>query len=1010
MARAFLLALPCICLLLSGHASPLAQQQAAAPVRLEPGTPIERALSGSDVHRYELSLKQGTRASLSIEQRHVDVTIQVAAPDQTVLAHFNDELRDGMAERVDIVADRDGSYVVTIKANYPRVAAGQYAIQGVEIRDATSDDRTRQEISKLRANYLAVIDRDDHRAARPVVERALAFAESARGADDLEVARVRLDLGRTLIGVRDHANALPAFERSAAVFEKVLGADHPLTAASWTAIAMAYNGIGQRPKAEPLAQRALAASEKALGPDHPQVALCLITLGGLRGSAGDLVLAEQLQRRALAIVERVLGDQRQKEVLLNNLGLLLVSQQRLDEGEKLLRESLVLQEKLGTDGVIMATTLTNLGIVARQRKDFAQAEAYYLRALAYREQGLAPTHPDIAMNLNNLANVYKSKGDTAKSLETHLRAYSIMEQSAGPYGANTVLSLGNIARTYAALGDVPRAIEFQRRVDTAIERQIALNLAIGSERQKLVYVNGLSDRTERTISLDVDTRFVEKDATELAALVVLQRKGRVLDAMTDTFASVRRRLGSPADQQLLDQLATATTELARLALSDPQNANPADRLASISRLERHKEKLESDLSERSVEFRAHSTPLTLSVIRSAIPDDAALLEFAVYRTFDPKAEGNDTAYGATRYVAYVVTRGAVRGIDLGPAKTIDTAVEALRRSLGDPQSSDVMQRGRQLDALVMQPLRGVLGATRHLLVSPDGPLNLIPFEVLRDEQNRYAIERHAITYLSSGRDLVRMQAHHASQSEALVVADPAFGEAPGETDTRTASPAATRRSITSVDELSSAYFARLGGTALEAQQIKSLFPEATVLTRERATKVALRQMQAPRMLHIATHGFFIQDPQRKIANPLLRSGLAFSGANLRSAGGSDASDGILTALEASNLNLWGTKLVTLSACDTGVGEIKNGEGLYGLRRAFVLAGAESLVMSLWPVSDYATRTLMTDYYSGLKQGLGRGEALRQSKLAMLARKGREHPFYWAGFIQAGEWASLDGRR
>jgi CHAT domain-containing protein len=121
-------------------------------------------------------------------------------------------------------------------------------------------------------------------------------------------------------------------------------------------------------------------------------------------------------------------------------------------------------------------------------------------------------------------------------------------------------------------------------------------------------------------------------------------------------------------------------------------------------------------------------------------------------------------------------------------------------------------------------------------------------------------------------------------------------------------------------------------------------------------------------------------------------------------------DGILTAMEAAGLNLWGTKLVTLSACDTGVGEVKNGEGVYGLRRAFVLAGAETLVMSLWPVSDRITRELMTRYYEGLKQGQGRGEALRQMQLDMLKQKERQHPFYWASFIQSGEWANLEGKR
>jgi CHAT domain-containing protein len=222
------------------------------------------------------------------------------------------------------------------------------------------------------------------------------------------------------------------------------------------------------------------------------------------------------------------------------------------------------------------------------------------------------------------------------------------------------------------------------------------------------------------------------------------------------------------------------------------------------------------------------------------------------------------------------------------------------------------------------------------------------------------------------------------------------------------------------------YFAPLSATAVEGRAIKELFPEATLFTGQHASKAAIQRAEAPRVLHIASHGFFLREPASggspspsaavgtrgirptaDVENPLLRSGLALAGANLTR---DPSDDGILTALEASGLNLWGTKLVTLSACDTGVGEVRNGEGVYGLRRAFVLAGAETLVMSLWPVSDYMTREMMTAYYTGLRAGLGRGDALRRAKLAMLKRQGRQHPFYWASFIQSGEWANLDGRR
>ena len=186
-------------------------------------------------------------------------------------------------------------------------------------------------------------------------------------------------------------------------------------------------------------------------------------------------------------------------------------------------------------------------------------------------------------------------------------------------------------------------------------------------------------------------------------------------------------------------------------------------------------------------------------------------------------------------------------------------------------------------------------------------------------------------------------------------------------------------------------------------------------------------MASPSLLHIATHGFFLRNVERApsdsralvhvaasgslvdddsaatFANPLLRSGLAFARANQSTGAGAD---GILTALEATGLDLSGTELVVLSACDTGVGDVRNGDGVYGLRRALVLAGAESQVLTLWPVDDLATRDLMVRYYKQLLKGRGRAEALRKVQTKMLEDWKYSHPYYWAGFIQSGAWGPL----
>jgi CHAT domain-containing protein len=409
-------------------------------------------------------------------------------------------------------------------------------------------------------------------------------------------------------------------------------------------------------------------------------------------------------------------------------------------------------------------------------------------------------------------------------------------------------------------------------------------------------------------------------------------------------------------------------------------------------------------------------------VQAAIPSGAALIEFAVYRPFDPTAEINSETYGEPRYVAYIVrSQGEVQGTDLGAVRVIDADITRLREALRDPARRDVRQLAQALDAKVMKPLRPLLGDATQLLISPDGALNLIPFAALVDERGSYLVERYSLTYLTSGRDLLRLQVARDSKSPAVVLADPAFGE-PQVIEARAGGKGTSKVQL----DHSQVFFGPLPGVGAEVRALKELLPRATFLTRADATKAALKQVRAPRILHIATHGFFLQNDPRladritqtkdtrqlskqvtNVENPLLRSGLALAGANQSV---SEDDNGVLTAFEMAHLNLWGTKLVVLSACDTGIGEIKNGEGVYGMRRALVLAGTESQMVSLWPVSDSRTRYLMVGYYQLLLQNQGRGEALRQVQLEMLSSKTHGHPYYWASFIQSGEWANLKGER
>jgi CHAT domain-containing protein len=364
--------------------------------------------------------------------------------------------------------------------------------------------------------------------------------------------------------------------------------------------------------------------------------------------------------------------------------------------------------------------------------------------------------------------------------------------------------------------------------------------------------------------------------------------------------------------------------------------------------------------------------------------------------------------------------------DLGEAAPIDRAIARMRRALSDPGYREVRTLARALDEQVMQPIRLLLGDTRLILLSPDGELNLLPFGVLVDEEQRYLVERLTFITLTAGRDLLRLTEENPSRQGPLIIANPEFDSLSG---SMTISPASStwKDDAQGLEHWPNPRFVPLSGTAGEATALKRLLPEATVLTGVAATETALKQLRGPRLLHVATHGFFVANREEEMLkrlgfvelvstsglkrsmaarweNPLLRSGLALAGANQQS---SEGEDGMLTALEAASLDLWGTKLVVLSACETGMGDVQNGEGVYGLRRAIGMAGAESQVMSLWKIEDAATRDLMVAYYANLILGEGRAEALRHVQLQMLHGTEWSHPFYWASFIQSGDWTPIE---
>jgi CHAT domain-containing protein/tetratricopeptide (TPR) repeat protein len=912
-------------------------------------------------------------------------------------------------------------------------------------------------------NNLAVHHRKrgDYEKAEPLFQRALAIFEKSLGPEHPYVAYPLGNLVSIYLELWDYAKAEPLCRRALAILEKSLGPEHPDIAASLSNLATLYSGLGEYSKAEPLYQRTLAIREKSLGPEHPGVADSLNDLAILYNDLGDYVKAEPLFQRALAVREKSLGPEHSEVALsLNNLASLYSDLGDYVKAEPLYQRALAILEKsLGPEHANVASPLNNLADLYCDLGDYVKAEPLFQRALAILEKSLGPEHPDVAAPLNNLADLYCGLGDYAKAEPLYQRALAIREKSLGPEHLNVVSSLSGIARLHMAKNDVARAIAFQSRANSTSEHNLKFNLSIGSERRKLAYLALFSKQMDFTLSLHSRALPHDPQALDLAFTTLLRRKGRGLDVMASAIANLRRH-ATPEDQALFDQLAEARSQLATLTLRGPDTDKPETYRARLKPIEDKVEELESALSARLPDFRAQAQPVTLTAVQSALPAEGALVEFAVYTPQDPR---NDKNKLPPRYLAYLLTaHGRPKWVDLGEAGPIDRAITSWRHALCNPRRTDVRRLARVVDEKVMRPALALApagaAAPRRLLIAPDGQLNLIPFAALVDRRGRYLIERYSISYLTSGRDLLRSPASSLGEQVAIVVANPDYNDMGDEAAARSRDlglppasfgawrimiPGAEARnrdvglsrkltqSAGSNSNWAQIYFPPLKGTAGEARAIKAILPQSMLISGKRATESALKQLHSPGILHIATHGFFLRDQEielvggrdagsatvrsagagdQQIENPLLRSGLALAGANLRLSGADQGDDGVLTALEAAGLDLFGTKMVALSACDTGVGEVKNGEGVFGLRRALALAGSETQVMSLWPVSDLGTRDLMIKYYKALARGDGRGDGLRSVQLEMLKSKNRRHPFYWASFIQSGEWANLEGKR
>jgi CHAT domain-containing protein len=362
-----------------------------------------------------------------------------------------------------------------------------------------------------------------------------------------------------------------------------------------------------------------------------------------------------------------------------------------------------------------------------------------------------------ALRLNQQVIQLYNQGQYAAAMPLAERSLAILEKVLGKEHPLVAKSLNNLALLYQAQGNIARTLEFQTRGTNIEERNLALIFTTGSEAQKRAYIATLRGTTNGTVSLHVQGAPNNPEAARLALTTVLQRKGIVLDALTDSLQTLRQNL-KPEDQKLLNELASTRSQLAALLFKGTGNLPPDQYRQQVATLKAQADQLEGILSTCSAEFRTEFQPVTIEAVQQLIPTDAALVELILYRPFNAKATKPNEYWGTPRYVAYVLhSTGEPKWVDLGEAEPINQAVTDFRKALRSTRYSNVKQVARTLDELLMQPVRKLLGNSRTVLLSPDSQLNLIPFAALVDENNRYLVENYSITYLSSGRNLLRLQ-------------------------------------------------------------------------------------------------------------------------------------------------------------------------------------------------------------------------------------------------------------
>ena len=854
-----------------------------------------------------------------------------------------------------------------------------------------------------------------------------------------------------LVKTGDIDNAQRLLEQAARMAERDLGNRHPLFAGYLNDLAEVHLAQLNFRAARSLYEQALAILEPHLATDRQDVGTLLYNLALVSSELGDLTEARRYFDRAIAVWRTRYGAEHPFVALaMASLAQTLMKHDRASEALALQRQVLAIRQKaFGPNHVDTADTLGDLALVLLSLGRNSEAAGESERAIRIWERNGVRDSPGFAAALKLRADILAATGNAAGARARYTSALSITERVFGPEHPTSADLRLRLAALAMRTGEHDAAYRQALAAEEAGRDFLLLAVRHLSEREALSYAEQRPSGLNLALSLVVMRGSAGATVTEAVFDAVVKSRALVFDEIAS-----RHRVAKAVPQGNMtarwNAWLAARQRFTNLAVRSGRVTPSDTEVKLLQEARRDAERAERALADENADVSVGQViDVSSKSLRNLLPPRSVLVSFVKYMRASAARTGvSGAGRDVPSYLAFIVGPAFSKPVvvSLGSAVDLESAVDAWRHETtrfdrrSAPAAEQKLRRtGAALRARVWDPLVPYLGDVDRVFVVPDGALHLINLGALPIGSFEYLVERGPLVhYLNSERDLMQAaQTASAGTAGLLALGGAAFDAEPAREVPSSAfqSHAPVRATCGTFQTMQ---FTALPETLGEVQDLAGRWREtpgargSVELLVGRAADERTFKSKAPghRVLHLATHGFFLAGecevqqpatravgglsgltdvpPAASLESPLLQTGLALAGANRRMTDSPDEEDGILTAEEVASLDLRGVEWVVLSACETGLGEIRVGEGVFGLRRAFQIAGARTVIMSLWSVEDQATRVWMRALYEGrLVRNLRTADAVREASLSVLKARRAEgkstHPFYWAAFVAAGDF-------